>query len=278
MLVSQRFNGQLKSLQKKQQQNESGTMSYKKTEKKSISKLIASLHSEDSIDFDQAKFALNASRVDIDKKIGADIDMTLMSHMSSLSASDIETKTWANLDTSDPKVREFARVVRAWTPEEPMGLFIYGIPGNAKTHMMKSLILHHCSPSYRFLFLPVCDFFSECKNYVRTDFHCNNFLNHLVETYNAVVLDDLGTEKSTDFEQSSLFALMEQMKERDRRVFMTSNLTIGELKKRYEDRIVSRIGEFMIAIENQCDSYRKKIHQQNLEMYREKVRLIPRNK
>lgn len=250
---------------------------YNKTDKLSISKLYAQLDLEPAKSTQECNRILAESRMEIDKKIGVEIDMTLMHIMSSLSASDIETKKWEKLDTSDPKVREFARFIKAWTPEDPMGLFVYGIPGNAKTHMMKSLILHHCSPSYRFLFLPASQFFIKCKDYVKIDFHCNEYISHLVGNYNAIVLDDLGTEKSTDFEQGALFSLLEQMKENDRRVFMTSNLTRQELVDRYHMRLVSRIGEFMIAVENQCESYRKTIQANNMEIYKEKVRIIARN-
>lgn len=250
---------------------------YNKTEKKSITDLLKELESEKPICIKDAEIALRASTLEIDKKIGIEKNMTLMMHVTSLSKHDVETKTWDKLDISDPKVKEFAKVVRAWSPDDPMGLFIYGIPGNAKTHMIKCLIVHHSAPNYRFYFTTVSDFMTKCKDYVRMYYHAKDYIDMLVRDYHAIVLDDLGTEKASDFEQGELFDLLESIKRNNKRVFMTSNLTLEQLKEKYQDRIVSRFGEFMCAINNPCDSYRKKIHQNNLLMYKEKVKILPRN-
>lgn len=251
---------------------------YIKTEKKSITNLLASLKSEPQPCFEQLEINLLKSRMAIDKKLKVGINMTLMKHLTSLSQADIETKSWDKLDISDPKVREFARHIRAWTPEDPMGLFVYGIPGNAKTHMMKSLIIHNASADYSFLFLSCTTFFARCKDYVKEYFHCNDYIQWLVREHNAIVLDDLGTEKGSEFEEGNLFALFEAIAKNNRRIFMTSNLTKAELVERYHQRVVSRIGEFMIPVENKCESYRKKICKQNLEMYAEKVKIFPKNR
>ena len=63
-----------------------------------------------------------------------------------------------------------------------------------------------------------------------------------------LILDDLGTEMLTSFVQSALYTLINTRLIRGKKTIISSNLTIGELRKRYSPQTVSRIlGDFRLV-------------------------------
>lgn len=58
-----------------------------------------------------------------------------------------------------------------------------------------------------------------------------------------LVLDDLGTQKMTEFVEERLFAIIDGRHQRTLPTIITTNLGLPELKKQFGDRVVSRIVE-----------------------------------
>ncbi len=62
-----------------------------------------------------------------------------------------------------------------------------------------------------------------------------------------LVLDDLGTEFITDFSASELFRLLNSRQLSDKKMIISTNLSVADLKKLYSERIISRLsGNFII--------------------------------
>ena len=62
-----------------------------------------------------------------------------------------------------------------------------------------------------------------------------------------LILDDLGSELTTQFIQSALYELVNTRLMGDRRMVISSNLTMTEVGKRYSPAIASRLmGEFYV--------------------------------
>lgn len=62
-----------------------------------------------------------------------------------------------------------------------------------------------------------------------------------------LVLDDLGTEFITDFSASELFRLLNARQLSDKKMIISTNLSVADLKKLYSERILSRLsGNFII--------------------------------
>ena len=61
-----------------------------------------------------------------------------------------------------------------------------------------------------------------------------------------LILDDLGTEMTTNFTQSALYTLVNGRLLRDKKTIITTNLGEAEMRKRYTPQIVSRLeGEYL---------------------------------
>ena len=78
-----------------------------------------------------------------------------------------------------------------------------------------------------------------------------------------LVIDDLGTEQSTPFALSHLFTVLNERIIRRKSMIISTNLSLPELKERYQDRIFSRITSCLLYTSNpsyRCDHRRESKH------------------
>lgn len=252
-------------------------MNNKSTEKKSSRNLVERLLQQVKEE-DVSEEELMRCKRAVEKKnemIAANVRLVNRQHLSSLSYDEINEMTWDKLDISDPDVLAMAKTVRAWRPHMDHGLFLCGPVGTGKTRMMKALILSSCSEERRFFFISMSNFMIEAKKYVSVYFHAGEYINRIAREYYGIVLDDLGTEKASDFQQEVLFLLIERFKRDGKKIFMTSNLSMLELQERYSERILNRLEEVTIAIESQKKSYRRKIYDKNRKDYFKNLSIAP---
>ena len=59
-----------------------------------------------------------------------------------------------------------------------------------------------------------------------------------------LILDDLGTEFSTEYSISALFDIINRRLTTGKPIIINANLTLKDMEKRYSDRIVSRLLTF----------------------------------
>lgn len=187
----------------------------------------------------------------------------------SLSKRDLETKTWSTLDMNSQELCDCAKALKAWDPDVGVGIFLHGSPGNGKTHMIKALIQDHYSSTHTFKFVRSSDLYERLKNFEERD----SVFEDLIKPW-ALVIDDFGTERATEWEQEQLFQILEHRKEQGKIIFMTSNLDVAQIDQKYNKRLVSRFGEHMLFIENKAPSYRRVIHMRNKKKMQEALTLV----
>ncbi|MFA0816497.1 MAG: ATP-binding protein [Anaerofustis sp.] len=66
-------------------------------------------------------------------------------------------------------------------------------------------------------------------------------LSELIWDSDLIIVDDLGSERMTDFAQNVLFHLLNERLVRNKPMLISTNLSVGELKETYNNRIFSRI-------------------------------------
>jgi len=178
----------------------------------------------------------------------------------------IATKTFDNFDPDyqkgDPRVADNNRLIYQYCRKyaasfsdvgAPNLLFI-GATGLGKTHLSAAIAGEIISQGYDVVCETAQNFFAdfeferferpygsrEAGDGSKTDkyFECD-----------LLILDDLGTEMTNQFTVSCLYNMMNTRLNRGKAMIINTNLTRDELKKRYADRITSRLfGEFLPLI------------------------------
>ena len=138
------------------------------------------------------------------------------------------------------------------------GLYLFGSRGVGKTHLMAALMEHEILNTP-----PVVLFSGKAKKYrepARGDYplmiSVPEFLNSIRNEINTggsetildehsnvgvLFLDDMGTEKPTEWAEQTLYLLIDRRYNNLRKTVISSNLTLDYLAKRLNDRISSRI-------------------------------------
>ena len=140
--------------------------------------------------------------------------------------------------------REYAA---GFTPDSPSLLFI-GATGLGKTHLSTSIAAEVIRAGYDVVYEPAQDLFLEFE---RQHFGKNGSADSGEDPTaryfdcDLLIIDDLGTEMTTQFTISVFYNLLNTRIIHRRPMIVNTNLTQEDLRRRYADRITSRLfGEF----------------------------------
>jgi DNA replication protein DnaC len=116
------------------------------------------------------------------------------------------------------------------------GAYIHGGVGVGKTHIAWGVVKHLAS-----LGVPcVCENSCAIAREIKGDFK-SEIINELADFRGILFLDDVGTEKWSDFIEESFYHLFNTRYEHRRVTILTSNLPPQRLHEKVGDRIASRI-------------------------------------
>lgn len=143
------------------------------------------------------------------------------------------------------------------------GLFFYGKAGAGKTHLAVSIaryIIEEKQVAVKFA--RVIDLLMDIRRTYNADeyFRTENET-ELLRKYSTIpllILDDLGTEKSTEWSRQIFYQIIDSRWIDDKPIIITSNLSLRELAERFDDRISSRIG-------GSCEVFEAKPHDYRIE-------------
>ena len=157
--------------------------------------------------------------------------------------------------------------------KESVGLLLYGSPGNGKTYTVACIA--------NFLIekmLPVI-----CVN-------ADSLLNRIKDTYkkwgkeveedvlrgldnaDLLIIDDLGTEQDTEWTRTKIYNILDSRYRNGLPLIITTNLSLMELKNRYEKRTYYRILEMCTPILNDGKNIREEKAKEKTEILKEYVK------
>jgi DNA replication protein DnaC len=140
-------------------------------------------------------------------------------------------------------------------------LFI-GKPGLGKTFMCSSIAKDLLDMGKSVIYKTVSDLIDIVRKY-KFDFE-NEEINeqYLDEIYNCdlLIIDDLGTELSTQFSNLVLYSILNKRIQNSKKMIISTNLDIDEFTRIYSDRITSRIFGCFDALEFIGEDIRLKMH------------------
>ncbi len=134
--------------------------------------------------------------------------------------------------------------------EHIKNMYIYGNVGVGKTFLLNSIAKKALENSFSVIYLPSQELFNIINAYKFHDaFHelANQSFYDFLCSCDYLLIDDLGTEASTNFTQSEFFYILDLRMRTNKATIITSNLTLRNLEEQYSQRISSRIsGDFRL--------------------------------
>lgn len=124
--------------------------------------------------------------------------------------------------------------------ERSESLLLSGRTGLGKTHLSLAIASDVIKKGYSVLYDSVINLLSKVE---REHFGRDNENDTLAVIFDTdlLILDDLGTEFETQFNLSAIFNIIDTRINRNLPTIVSTNLSMEQIKKRYEERIVSRL-------------------------------------
>jgi len=127
--------------------------------------------------------------------------------------------------------------------------YIYGKAGVGKTvlaySVYKNMLLKHKAVR----FISFSRFIFELQRKYNQNDDPYSYADSIGQFNGALIMDDIGGERITDFIKSTLFLLVEYRYNNMLKTIFTSNHSLSQLENIFNDRIVSRIGGMCKVIE-----------------------------
>lgn len=143
-------------------------------------------------------------------------------------------------------LKEYANSFNAKTSQS---LLMMGGTGLGKTHLSSAVARVIIEKGNDVFYTGAIDLFSQFE--IQRFKSYNNEPNELIERYlecDLLIIDDLGTEIVNQFSVSTLYSLLNDRLSRKKPTIISTNLTQDDIRKKYNDRITSRLfGEYKIV-------------------------------
>jgi len=103
-------------------------------------------------------------------------------------------------------------------------------------------------PSKSILFLPATELFLKLKSSFNESSGEIEILDNL-DKADLLILDDIGTDKVSDWSKQIIYTIVDRRYRNMKQLIVTSNLSLQEIGKLYDDRIASRLMEMGSVVE-----------------------------
>lgn len=123
-------------------------------------------------------------------------------------------------------------------------LLFYGNSGTGKTYLSWCIAKELLDRGHLVVYKTADDLLRALKD---IKFNNDSDLENLLVNCDLLIIDDLGSEQITDFSSTELFTLINKKILKNKRMLISTNLSLPLISKRYSERISSRIiGEFKL--------------------------------
>jgi DNA replication protein DnaC len=138
---------------------------------------------------------------------------------------------------------------------ENQDVYFYGAPGVGKTHAIAAFIRHYMTLGWECERINFDDFCCQVRSTMsRASKKTEWDMIEPIKNVDMLVIDDLGlrTKAESDFAYTLLYAILNKRQERLLPTFISSNKNLDELRKSFDQRIISRlIGSLQIEIKGE---------------------------
>jgi DNA replication protein DnaC len=172
--------------------------------------------------------------------------------------------TLDGFSTYTPSLRAKVEDLRDWVEDElRLGLYLFGNVGSGKTHLAVGVMRKLLQRGVKGTFCNAREFILNCQAVFSRNETVDYLVDRLLEE-RFLVLDDLGSEKATEYVRQSLLHLVDSAYTREKTLIVTSNLSLDHIGS-MEPRLASRLAEMCELYEFQEDDYRVRLAQKRTE-------------
>ncbi|MDY4741864.1 MAG: ATP-binding protein [Lachnospira sp.] len=120
-------------------------------------------------------------------------------------------------------------------------LLFIGQTGVGKTFLSNCIAKALMESCHSIIYLTAGEFFDSFKSDEYKSFGSSKFDTSFFIECDLLIIDDLGTERSSDYSFSNLFTVINERLLRRKSVIISSNLSMPDIETRYSQRVFSRI-------------------------------------
>lgn len=131
--------------------------------------------------------------------------------------------------------------------ETRKGLFLFGPAGTGKTYTAYAICKKIEESGIQVMAIKAIDILQTIKKEINSD-NETSFLDELNDFKGLLFIDDLGTEKGTEWVLETFYSILDKKYEEMIPVIITSNCNLNELGEKMGDRFSSRIAQMCEVI------------------------------
>lgn len=177
---------------------------------------------------------------------------------SNLTSTDLKKfKLESVLTHGRPYIANALELIKTWDPDSEKGLYLHGEPRTGKSMLLKGLCLKWAAKGRHCQFWPLLELMAEFKKFDMGSPHLEHIRAKIINA-NILVLDDFGTEGSSEFVEGELFRILDKRVNGKGSTFFTSNVSPAELGSRYSRRILARIVELVTEAPLNDEPFRRR--------------------
>ena len=150
---------------------------------------------------------------------------------------DIDTSVYSNKEETD----KLLQILNSLIKNQKYNTILFsGETGKGKTHISKSFLKTYILSNKLGLFIPAFNLNNELLKY-HTDWNTNKNLDRYLQP-DLLVIEDLGTETLyKNVTNEYLLQILNERQESNKLTLFTTNLTLNDIKERYNERFFSRL-------------------------------------
>lgn len=193
----------------------------------------------------------------------ADAARVLATSGTGIAVSEYEQKNLANYKPRNMEQAAALKLANEWDPRQERGMILFGPVGTGKTHLVKGILIKWAIAGYRVAFVSLAALMDNLR-----DAQAGGGFSDALSLYlgpHILALDDFGAEKITDWAQEKILTIFDARLRHKRPLFITSNLSLQDLKQTYDIRILDRLKESVRFLPVPGDSFRTEIYRRNLD-------------
>ena len=153
-----------------------------------------------------------------------------------------ESKGYSPYDNIISVLERAHNFIDTFDENNTAGILIYGETGLGKTFLTNCIAKELLDREHSVFYLSTNELFDQIlSNYIMNNNTDYEDLYSYLYTCELLIIDDLGTELTNNFVRSQLFEIINKREISAKKMLISTNLSMKDLRGRYSERIMSRI-------------------------------------